>query len=72
MTVYSPKSQHPALAPASALFRGCTVFRTVLIISLIHFPVHPCDQPSRGGCNQVCNKAGDVAICSCRVKKKEH
>jgi len=27
--------------------------------------VHPCDGHTRGGCNQLCNKSGDQARCSC-------
>ena len=28
-------------------------------------PVHPCDKESKGGCEQVCNKDGVNAKCSC-------
>lgn len=27
--------------------------------------VHPCDKESKGGCEQVCNKVGSKAECSC-------
>ena len=30
-----------------------------------HSPVHPCDKPSNGGCEHVCNKKGDSVVCSC-------
>ena len=26
---------------------------------------HPCDLPTKGGCDQTCNKEGDKAVCSC-------
>ena len=29
------------------------------------FLVHPCDQPHRGGCKQICNKKGKRYSCSC-------
>ena len=28
-------------------------------------PVHPCDKATKGGCEQVCNKDGENAKCSC-------
>ena len=27
--------------------------------------VHPCDKETKGGCDQICNKDGDDAVCSC-------
>ena len=30
------------------------------------FPVHPCDKPDNGGCNQNCTKEGDKAKCVCK------
>ena len=32
--------------------------------------VHPCDQPTKGGCDQTCNKAGKMAVCSCEKNYK--
>ena len=29
------------------------------------FSVHPCDQASKGGCHQQCEKNGDEAKCGC-------
>ena len=29
------------------------------------FSVHPCDQPDKAGCEQVCNKEGDEGKCDC-------
>merc|ERR1712096_180511 len=29
---------------------------------------HPCDQPNRGGCEQICNKVGTQAICACKKR----
>ena len=29
------------------------------------FSVHPCDKPSKGGCEQKCTKKGDEALCEC-------
>ena len=31
----------------------------------IYFLVHPCDKKTYGGCEQVCNKDGENAKCSC-------
>ena len=28
--------------------------------------VHPCDKPTKGGCEQVCDKKGDEALCGCK------
>ena len=27
--------------------------------------IHPCDESDRGGCDHVCNKDRDDAVCSC-------
>ena len=29
--------------------------------------VHPCDEASNGGCNQICNKVKDNHKCSCQA-----
>ena len=29
------------------------------------FSVHPCDQEDKGGCEQVCTKNDDLAVCGC-------
>ena len=29
------------------------------------FTVHPCDKDTKGGCDQICNKDGDDAVCAC-------
>ena len=31
------------------------------------FLVHPCDKPNRGGCEQICKKKGDGAVCQCKA-----
>ena len=30
-----------------------------------YLPVHPCDKETKGGCDQICNKDGDDAVCAC-------
>ena len=37
-----------------------------LFLSL--YAAHPCDQPKRGGCQHICRKNGDKAVCACKVK----
>ena len=29
--------------------------------------MHPCDKPSKGGCEQMCEKMGNEAICKCNA-----
>ena len=38
-----------------------------LKFTLVHVgsPVHPCDKPSQGGCEQLCLKHGMSPICRC-------
>ena len=31
--------------------------------------IHPCDKETKGGCEQVCNKDGEKAKCSCDPKE---
>ena len=33
----------------------------------IVIPVHECDKPTKGGCEQICTKKGDEAICKCKT-----
>ena len=28
-------------------------------------PVHPCDRPDKGGCEDICNKVEELAVCTC-------
>ena len=37
----------------------------VLTTIILLFSVHPCDQPGKGGCEQICNKKGDEGQCGC-------
>lgn len=37
----------------------------MLTILIPLFSVHPCDQPDKGGCEQICNKKGDEGQCGC-------
>ena len=29
--------------------------------------IHPCDKPTKGGCDQTCNKDGETFTCSCQA-----
>ena len=39
--------------------------KLIYLCELCFFLVHPCDLPTNGGCDQVCNKDGVNASCSC-------
>ena len=43
----------------SKMYSG--VHKTEIIV----LPVHPCDKPNKGGCEQICDKDGEKAVCSC-------
>ena len=32
---------------------------------IIFFSVHPCDQEDKGGCEHLCTKKDDLAVCVC-------
>ena len=34
-------------------------------MSIYTILAHPCDKPTKGGCDQVCKKDGDKSSCSC-------
>ena len=39
--------------------------RKIIIYIKFISAVHPCDQASKGGCDDTCTKNGDLAVCSC-------
>ncbi len=39
----------------------------VFLIHHFQFLVHPCDEASKGGCSQICNKRKEKHECSCEV-----
>ena len=41
------------------------MYLPIFSIYSFHFLVHPCDKPSKGGCDHTCTKEGEKAVCSC-------
>ena len=37
------------------------------LLLIIYTLVHPCDKPTKGGCDQTCTKKGNEAVCVCKA-----
>ena len=64
----NPKSIRTKIPPPhlsclyNLIYQGCLINNR---LPNVVFTVHPCDQASKGGCEDTCTKNGDKAECSC-------